>query len=321
MNDYNNRMTGRTSPKVLSNHYRVDMTAEVVHTEDSTRTVTFSFKPNERRYETIEREGKKFYIDKYIGTMVSQDDFFDMMKGVSGKPIYHIPAKIGQTPEYAGSRLQAIQHELTTGEHQLPIEQPSPHRAIPCDNAEREVSFLSVDICGATALRAQHGRHFDRTYQLFLQELGTVVGQFNGSILKTTGDGFIAYVHLPSIYTQSDHTIDLGLSMRAVLNKAVNKALSETGFPTLSIRIGADQGPAIMREYVVPATGFLGNDIVSDALNRAVKIQESCQPNQFRIGRMLYELIHVQWLERAKEITALPELNLGMNDYPIYEVN
>lgn len=60
-------------------------------------------------------------------------------------------------------------------------------------------------------------------------------------------------------------------------------------------------------------------EIASDALNRAVKIQESAEANQLRIGRDLYELIHVQWLERAEEV-AFDGQSVGIPGYKTYKV-
>ncbi len=312
----------QTSPKkIFSDHYRIDYTTEVISADKSTGMIQMRWQPNTSRYEVKDKDGKRIWIDKYLGSVLTEDNLKEMAKGMRGLPIVSIPAKIEKTLEYAESRLDAIGHELNTGEHRLPNEQPAKHSVMPADDTEQEMAFISVDICGSTALRAKDAVGFDRSFQFFLQELGTLVGHFNASILKITGDGFIVSFRLSSIYIQADHTVDLGLSIRALLKKAINPALSDAGLPILNIRVGADRGPAKMKSFHIPATGFNNQDIVSDALNRAVKIQEACQPNQFCIGRMLYEMVHVQWLERAKEILITTDLKLGLDDYPIYEVN
>ena len=88
----------------------------------------------------------------------------------------------------------------------------------------------------------------------------------------------------------------------------------------MKLRIGADYGTAEIHRLEVPATGFSKFDVASDALNRAVKIEKSCGENEFRIGYSLYELIHVQWLERAKEVP-FDGASVGIPDYKVYEVN
>jgi class 3 adenylate cyclase len=156
-------------------------------------------------------------------------------------------------------------------------------------------------------------------YKILLRELGTVVGQFNGAILKPTGDGFIAFVDYPAFTSQCDAAIDLGLSLLVMLQNSINPALEEAGLKPVQIRIGADFGPARTQHLDVPATGFSQSDVASDALNRAVKIEKSCAPNDFRIGRHLYELIHVQWLERATEVS-FDSTSVGIEGYKVYQI-
>jgi class 3 adenylate cyclase len=176
-----------------------------------------------------------------------------------------------------------------------------------------------VDVCGGTALRKANPTAYDQAYKIFVQELGTVVGQFNGTIFKMTGDGFIALINFPGFTGQADNAVDMGLSFLTVLHQTINPALSKAGLPRLKIRVGADFGLAEVKELHIPATAFSTVDIASDALNRAVKIEETCSPNEFRIGRALYEVVHVQWLERARQVDFDGRL-VGIPGYKAYRV-
>ena len=89
--------------------------------------------------------------------------------------------------------------------------------------------------------------------------------------------------------------------------------------PSLSIRVGADCGAARLRKITVPATGFEAPEVASDALNRAVKIEQTAAANEFRIGRGLYELVHVQWLERCEEVE-FDGNDVGIEGYQVYKV-
>ena len=89
--------------------------------------------------------------------------------------------------------------------------------------------------------------------------------------------------------------------------------------PILKIRVGADYGPAMKRKVIVPTTGYEAEEIASDALNRAVKLEQSANPGEFVIGRALYELIHVQWLARCEEIE-FDSSEVGVTDYQAYVV-
>lgn len=137
--------------------------------------------------------------------------------------------------------------------------------------------------------------------------------------MKATGDGFIAYIDHPSFTSQCDAAADLGLALLVVLQETLNPVLLRNGLAELAIRIGADHGDAISFKIEIPATGYETQDVASDAINRAVKIQESCDTNEFRIGRTLYELLHVQWLERGTEVS-FPAKSLGLERYQVYRM-
>lgn len=294
---------------------RADFVMETVDVREGGR-VTVRMLPDPRRYTISEKDGQVLYIDKYLGHAFSLDD---MVAGFSGVPIYELSPRIGSTLDYAKSRCAALNSEMDSGAYTPPTESAASHRQLETGDEERLVGFLSVDICGATALRRRDAATFDRAYELFTRELGTVVGQFNGSILKTKGDGFIAFIDHPSFTRVSDNVVDMGLSLLAVLHRSLNPALEKYGIEPMSIRVGADFGEAKIKTMSVPATGFVCQEVVSDALNRAVKIEEACQPNEFLIGRCLYQLIHIGWLERATE-TVFDGAQVGMPGYQTYRI-
>jgi class 3 adenylate cyclase len=276
--------------------------------------------PDPRRYDRIEYEGKPHYFDKYLRVLIPQDLILgEGARQLAGLPIYHLSPSNTSTPEYAEARKGALMIELQGGSYSPPPERALQHRSATSDLTSRELVFLSIDICGGSALRRLNGAKFDQAYKIFVRELGTIIGQFNGSIYKATGDGFIAYIDFPGFAARSDQAVDTGLSLLAVLHRSVNPCLRDTGLPELNIRIGADTGEVEFRQVVIPTTGFSDIEIASDALNRAVKIQESAEKNQFRIGRDLYELVHVQWLERAREVS-FDGSAFGMPGYHVYEV-
>jgi class 3 adenylate cyclase len=289
---------------------------EVIEPGDQLGRYSVRMIPDPRRYTKTERDGETLYIDKYLGHAFTLDA---MAAGFAGVPIYALSPRIESTKEYAESRLSALSGELVSGEYTPPSEDPAAHHELDTGGGERLVGFLSVDICGATAMRRRSAAAFDRAYELFTRELGTVVGQFNGSILKTKGDGFIAFIDHPSFNNACDALIDMGVSVLAVLHHSLNPALVKSGITPLNIRIGADFGEAIIKQVSIPATGFTSREVLSDALNRAVKIEEACPPDEFWIGRCLYELIHVQWLERANQ-TAFDGAQVGMPGYQTYRI-
>jgi class 3 adenylate cyclase len=299
---------------------RMDFQVEVIQADEATGTVRFRAIPDPRRYERTEKDGDVHYLDKYLRLLIPEDLILGQAaRQLAGLPVYHLSASIKSAPQYAAARKSALAVELQGGAYVSPPEKAIPHQDPHGNLTPRELVFLSVDICGGSALRRTDRTRFDQAYGIFMRELGTIVGQFNGTIYKPTGDGFIAYVDHPSFTSRSDQAIDLGLSCLTLLRSSINPSLSEAGLPELNIRVGADTGPVSFRKIEVPATGFSDIEIASDALNRAVKIQESAATNEFRIGRGLYELIHVQWLERASEVL-FDGASVGMPGYKTYKV-
>ncbi|MEM1006964.1 MAG: hypothetical protein AAGK26_16305, partial [Pseudomonadota bacterium] len=105
-----------------------------------------------------------------------------------------------------------------------------------------------------------------------------------------------------------------GMVLR-VLRESINPALEKSGLPTLEIRVGADAGMATKRTIEVEVTNFSSFDIGSAALNRSVKIEQFAKAGEFLIGRALYELIHVGWLERCQQVPFDGQA-VGIVDYP-----
>jgi class 3 adenylate cyclase len=301
-------------------YVRMDFVWDILSTDELTHTFWAVAKPDPRRYETIKRNDGFYYRDKYLDLWVSQETLYASLSRTPGVPIYSDPPTIKSTIDYAASRRTAIEGQLESGVFVAPTSKADQHHQLAGIHPSKDMTFLSVDICGSTKLRVKDAKSYDRAYSIFFQELGTVVGQFHGTILTSTGDGFIVYIDSPSINVQSDNAIDMGLTFIAVLERAVNPALNAEGLPSISIRVGADHGTAVVSELQVPTTGFSEKVIRSDALNRCAKIQSKAKPGQLLIGRELYERIHVQWLERCKEENFDIAETLGFDIYQIYSV-
>lgn len=299
---------------------RIDFVTEVVKFDKETGIITMSMTPDPTRYSRVEHDGKPYYLDKHLRMLIGVEELMaGLEKGLAGTPMYYSPPSIKSSLTYAAQRLGAVSNELETGVHVPPAEAARPHGELSANSLERNIAFISIDICGATAYRKNNEAGFDKVCMLFFQELGTLVGQFHGRILKTTGDGFIAYVDQPASTTQCDNAVDLGLSLLLLVKNTINPALASVNLPPIRVRVGAEYGAARLRKLYVAATGYSDLDVSSDALNRAVKIQESCDANEVRIGRNLYELLHVRWLERAAQVP-FDGSTVGIDNYKVYKV-
>ena len=299
---------------------RIDFITEVVKFDKKTGIVTMSMTPDPARYSRVEHDGKPYYLDKHLRMLIGVEELMvGLENGLAGTPMYYSPPSIKNSLTYAAQRLGAVSSELKTGVYVPPAEAARPHGEFSASSQERNIAFISIDICGATAYRKNDEAGFDKVCTIFFQELGTLVGQFHGRILKTTGDGFIAYVDGPGFTTQCDNAVDLGLSLLLLVENTINPALALANLSPISVRVGAEYGAARLRKLYVTATGYSDLDVSSDALNRAVKIQESCDASEFRIGQELYELLHVRWLERAAQVP-FDGHTVGIDNYKVYKV-
>jgi class 3 adenylate cyclase len=271
--------------------------------DEDRRTMQICMRPDPRRYHKVKDAAGTHYIDKFLKILIPADVMIAAMgREMEELPVYSLTPTIKSAMDYALDRSVALRSELLSGTYVRPTQASRPHVPFVANPKARDVVFLSIDIVGASAMRAKSPDDFDRIYKIVFREFGSTIGQFHGSVLKATGDGCIAYIDHPSFNSTCDAAANLGLSLLVILREAVNVSLKSAGLPSVRVRIGADFGRAEVREIEVPATGFSEKEVASDALNRAVKIEQTCSPNQFRVGYDLYSLMHVKWLERGKEV-------------------
>jgi len=299
---------------------RFDFVSELLSTDDATQTARIRLEPDPRRYTIKDTAEGRLYIDKFSRVAIPEEVVLAMMQQhLGGLPISYGPPSISSASGYSKSRRASLGQELNGEAYSPPEEKAHPQKELFSTSVADFVSFISVDIVGSTSLRQKYGEKFDRSYEVFLRELLTSVGHFRGAVLNVTGDGFIAFIDMPGFTSQCDNTVDLGLTLLRVIREAINPALEEVGLPLLEVRVGADVGKARKRVIAVAATGFQSHDIGSEALNRAVKLQENAQTGQFLIGQALYELLHVGWLERCFSVPFDGEL-LGAPSYCVYQI-
>lgn len=300
---------------------RMDFISETEIVDEDARIVRFAMRPDPRRYDEVEIDGSPHYLDKFLRHIVARDEMFgSMQRQMDGLPVFASPVSIESAEDYSIDRKSALVDELQDGDqYAAPSAKTKPQTQLEAGN-RRAISFLSVDIEDSTKLRRADPAGFDRAFDIFFRELGTVVGAFYGDILKTTGDGFIAMVDYPAFTTQCDATVDLALTMLRVLQTAVNPALASAGLPPLAIRIGAEIGPATIKQLAIAATGYSAVDIASDALNRCAKIEKSASRNELRIGEVLHDLLHVQWLLRCEQVDDFDPVAIGEDRYRVYRV-
>lgn len=297
---------------------RMDFLVEWEEYDPVSRSMGMRMVPDPRRYERRDVGGRTMYFDRFTNIAIALDTLVEAFNARGAPlPLTSLPPLIPSVSDYASGRRVALQTELRGEGHVPAVPPPQPSKPFN-HGSDRDVAFVSLDVVGATALRVLDPARFDQAFEIMVRELGTLVGHFSGSLLKGTGDGFIAYVDQESILAR-DNAVDLSLSMLTLLRDAINPALAETGLPELRVRIGADQGPARIRTIPM-STGFMFADVVSDALNRAVKLQEAAPINGLLIGESLRDQLHVGWMERATAVDLSIGAAVGLPGYRAFVV-
>lgn len=301
--------------------FRLDFVMKDVKLDEKNQIITSELVPHPERYVELVKDGKVYLKDIFLNLLIPKDEMFAAYaKNTADLPIYHLTPSVESTVDYSQVRKGAIGSEFESGKYLPPQEKAKQHVKLEISDEPRLLAFLSVDICNSTLLKKENSDGFERAYKIFLRELGTMVGQFNGAILKTTGDGFIAYIDHPSSNRQADNIIDLGISLMVITQDTLNPLFKDNGLPELHIRIGADFGLAELRNVEVEATGAVFSEVSSDALNRAVKIEQLAGQNEFLIGFNLYQTAHVAYLKRASQVE-LDSNAFSDSGYKIYRIN
>lgn len=293
---------------------RFDLVLEKQVLDEESRTFRAIVKPHPDRYKKLEGE-KNLFFDKYLNELIPFEEFAEQ---IAGLPIFASDRTIDSTEEYATIRRAAISREVSGGVHEPPINISQSSKPLSIASVEKRLGFISIDIVGSTALRLEDSAKFDRSLEFFVKEIGNLAAVMGASVLKTTGDGLILFVDHPSFNVQTDTVNDFICSIIPFNSLSLSPALLEADLLAFSLRVGADYGPAIVKEQVVPATGFRQLDVASDALNRAVKIERTASVNEVRVGWHLYRLSHVQWLKSAEEIDTT---GMALGTYRVFKLS
>jgi adenylate cyclase len=125
----------------------------------------------------------------------------------------------------------------------------------------------------------------------FTHELSSVIENYDGLILKYVGDGIISF--FPSgfnKYLACDKAVECAKSMIDIIKNGINPILSKCDYPTLSIKIGIDEGENAIVQYGYDKSSLI--DIVGYSMNIAAKITALTNKNKISVGEDIYKLLH-----------------------------
>jgi class 3 adenylate cyclase len=144
------------------------------------------------------------------------------------------------------------------------------------------VCFIDiVDSTRITTVEIGQSEKIKSYYSIFINTMAAIARDFDGTIIKNTGDSLIFYFPKITGSIANIKMIDLknvfecGLTMIAV-NPIINAKLKEKELPGLSYRISADYG----KVEVAKSLTSTSEDLFGPTVNLCSKINSRASPNQ-----------------------------------------
>ena len=199
-----------------------------------------------------------------------------------------------------------------------------------------EISFIGgsqnccvcfIDIVDSTRITTIEIADSEKTkiyYSVFINTMAAIARNFDGTIIKNTGDSLIYYFPKTtsragnSDATNFKNVFECGLTMIAV-NPIMNVKLKEKGLPDLSYRISADYG----RVEVAKSLSSTSEDLFGPIVNLCSKINSKASPNQMVIGSNLYQIAKSTFGGNEYHFNKVDEYpidNNSENKYSVYSV-
>ena len=179
-----------------------------------------------------------------------------------------------------------------------------------------------IDMVGSTKISSDlTAAQLSRYYEIFLNTIARIAGNFGAKIIKNAGDALILY--FDSTEMQGDpgkstrnfkNVLDCCLTMGMVSGALNAKMLSEK-LPPVQYRISADYGEV----SVAKSSSSQSEDLFGPAMNICAKINSKARPNGLVIGQTLFEQV-----KELDEYTFVPsaEKLVGLKgEYEVYHVD
>jgi two-component system, OmpR family, response regulator ChvI len=188
------------------------------------------------------------------------------------------------------------------------------------------VCFIDiVDSTRITTVEIGQSEKIKSYYSIFINTMAAIARDFDGTIIKNTGDSLIFYFPKTTGPIANISMIDLknvfecGLTMIAV-NPVINAKLKEKELPGLSYRISADYG----KVEVAKSLTSTNEDLFGPTVNLCSKINSRACPNQMVIGNNLYKITKAAFSINEYHFHQVENYSIDNNfenQYPVYSVS
>ena len=274
--------------------FRIDFIRNNETFDEKTGKFSGSLIPDPERYEWTKINDEEYLHDKFDNILISKEEYGKMLSKMNGvsHPLYFSRPKISNIDEYAKSRIQKIKEFLSKGEKYVGVDK-SEEFLNSLKKDQLKFVILTIDIKESTKLSQKLTvRDNAKAVSLFAKEMSALVYNYNGYVLKYTGDGLIAYFPEPNFIGQNDLAFDCAYTMKKFTENYLNKILSEQGLPKLKFRIGIDSGESMVITIGDPSTKQ-HKDLISETANLSSKIQGVAPKNGIVLGDSTARNLHI----------------------------
>ena len=157
-------------------------------------------------------------------------------------------------------------------------------------------------------------------YGIFINTMATIARNFEGKVIKNTGDSVIYY--FPNTSDSSNeyafrNVLECCLTMIAA-NYVIDDKLYEEALPALKYRISADYG----KVHMARSNSSEMDDLFGTTVNLCAKINRYAKPNSMVIGGDLYLVLKaIALLKKDYYFKQAGFYSLGITGaYPLYSV-
>ena len=306
---------------------RIDFVCSLVNYDERRGTFDISLQPDPDKCEWVEIDGKRHLHYKVDGAVFSEEQVAKFATQLVNTPMFM------RSPETAAGAalldpdligVQDVLEELSSPLAAIPGSGDTAHhylQALGVD--ELDFVILSIDIAGSTKLATQLGRdQYTHLIIIALDEIGAPIPEFNGQVLKYTGDGLIAYFAEPRHAMENDLVLDCALAIRQVVYGQLNDFLQASGFPRIDVRIGIDSGYASIVTLGSPERKK-EVDLIGATVSLAAKMQQLAEPGSVLVGEMACQQLQPQWQARCDEMILpgnLEYINQLGEQYRVYNL-
>jgi adenylate cyclase len=284
--------------------------------------VKFEMKPDPKRYEEIEFEGKPAFLDKFTHTVIPWDVFAQGWENAGEIPIIRNDPKQQDFCTYLKERKSEL---LKNWDNKYLLEsdrKPVERLLEELSGKETYVVILYIDMEGSTRLSSKiDPETYAKIIKIFLMQMSKVVDNFTGYVLKFVGDCVIGIFPAEGKFTATcDNAIQAAMIMCSVVEDVINPVFAEKDLPEIGFHIGLDIGVVTADRFgALDVASF--DDLIGYSMNLTAKIQSKAGHNEILIGKNLFDLIHNNWQKYCEKVDLGEEWKMkDPRQEAIYEV-